>query len=91
MDIRKKDEIYTSEEEDEYSDEEEFKKKKRKSKKIKQIVEIVYMWKKLVNGIKSRVYPDQIVKFKPKEAAEILGLPIKTMYDYMYSLKYTLI
>ena len=71
---------------DEYSEEDEFKKRKRKSKKIKEIVETVFVWKKLINGM--RTAEGDMVKFKPKESAQLIGLPIKTMYDYMYSLKY---
>ena len=84
IEIRRRDVIYQSSD-DEYSDEEEYKKKKRRSKKIKEIVEIVYVWKKLINGVRSR--DNSQVKLKPKESAQVLGLPIKTMYDYMYSLK----
>ena len=83
--IRRKDEFYDSSD-DEYSEEDEFKKKKRKSKKIKEIVETVYLWKRMIEGLQNK-RSQEIIKFKPREASELLGFPIKTLYDYMYSLK----
>ena len=85
-DIRNRKEFYEESENDEYSEEDEFKRKKRKVKKIKEIIETVFLWKKLTEGVASKKN-HEIVKFKPKEASEIMGLPIKTLYDYMYSLK----
>lgn len=84
-DIRGKDEFYESSV-DEYSEEDEFKKKKKKSKKIKEIVETVYLWKRMIEGLHNKK-KQEMVKFKPREASELLGFPIKTLYDYMYSLK----
>lgn len=73
---------------DEYSDEEETKKKKKRAKNIREIIELVYLWKHLTSGVRSKV-PNEEIKFRPKEAAELVGVPLKTMYDYMYSLKYS--
>ena len=77
-----------------YSDEPEYQRKKRKIKKIREIIETVYLWRLQVAGLKSQeqgaevqIKEEEAVQFKPKEAAEIIGLPIKTIYDYMYSLK----
>ena len=46
----------------------------------------MYLWKKMIEGLKNKK-SQAVVRFKPREAAELLGLPIKTLYDYMYSLK----
>lgn len=71
---------------DEYSDEEEPKKKKKRAKNIREIIELVYLWKHLTTGVKG-IKPNEEIRFRPKEAAELIGIPLKTMYDYMYSLK----
>ena len=84
--LRKSQEVLNSSE-DEYSDEEVNKRSnKRKPKTIKDIIEMIYIWNQLMKGIPS--FKDgQPVQFKPKEASEVLGLPLKTIYDYKYFLK----
>lgn len=57
----------------------------RKYNTIKKVIEAVVAWKKLKKGITNK--EGKIVKFSPAEAAEILGISYKTLYDYMFFLK----
>ena len=50
------------------------------------MAETVYVWKQFTEGVPS-FKDNKMVTFKPRESAEIMGTPIKTLYDYMYSLK----
>lgn len=61
------------------------KRHRAKRRRIRDIVEIVYMWRALTRGVESRVGGE--VKFSNKDAAELLGVSYKTMSDYRYSLR----
>ena len=58
---------------------------KKKVRTIKDIIEIVLVWKKLKKGVMSK--KGKNIKFTPLEAAETLGISYKTLYDYMFFLK----
>ena len=59
--------------------------KRKKYKTIKDVIEVVLTWKKYKKGIRNHL--GEVVKFTPKESAEILGVSYKTLYDYMFFLK----
>lgn len=58
---------------------------KKKHRTIKDVIEIVLAWKRFKKGVKNK--KGKFVKFTPQEAAEVLGISYKTLYDYMFFLK----
>ena len=78
-------ELSEEEEQEEKEEPKKNEKKKKKHRTIKDVIEIVLAWKRFKKGIQNS--EGKIVKFTPQEAAEILGVSYKTLYDYMFFLK----
>ena len=58
--------------------------KPKKQRTIEEIIEKVSMWRKLIIGIQR---DGELVKYKVDQAADMVGVPKKTLDDYLLKLR----
>jgi hypothetical protein len=63
-----------------------FKSKRSKERKIGQIIEKVFLWRKLYNGFEDE--KGKLIKLTLEESADVVGISKKSLDDYLIQLRY---